>query len=115
MFSSSGEESSLNTNTPESSPLHERAEPPSLVQHHMDYHHTSTPSTEDSFQDATAEEEEEDFPTAPLDDDIWLEDPVPDRHLYIHEESQPYFLVFLPLSIHIGRYTSTILSDEGPQ
>ena len=52
----------------------------------MDCHFTSTPSTNDSFQDATAEEE--DFPTAPLDDDIWLEDPVPDRHLCIHEQSQ---------------------------
>ena len=36
----------------------------------MDYHHTSTPNTDDSFQDSIAEE---DFPTAPLDDDIWLE------------------------------------------
>ena len=53
----------------------------------MDYHHTSTPSTDDSFQDATAE----DFPTAPLDDDICLEDPVPDRNLCIHEQSQPHY------------------------
>ena len=51
----------------------------------MNYHHTSTPNTDNSFQDATAEE---DFPTTPLDVDIWLEDPVPDRHLCIHEQSQ---------------------------
>ena len=42
------------------------------------------------MQDSTAEEE--DFPTAPLDDNIWLEDPVLDRCLCIHEQSQPHFL-----------------------
>ena len=41
----------------------------------MDYHHTSTLGTDGCFQDATAKEE--DYSTAPLDDDIWLEDPVP--------------------------------------
>ena len=55
----------------------------------MVYHHTSTPNTDDLFQDATAKEED-DFPTAPLDDDIWLEDPVPDRHLCIHKQLQPH-------------------------
>ena len=30
---------------------------------------------------------EEHFPTASLDDDIWLEEPVPERHLCIHENS----------------------------
>ena len=54
----------------------------------MDYHHSSKLSTDDSFQDATAEE---DFSTAPLDDDIWLEDTVLDRHLCIHEQSQPHY------------------------
>ena len=39
-------------------------------------------------QDATGEE---DFPTSPLDDAIWLEDPVPDRHLCIHGQSQLHF------------------------
>ena len=28
---------------------------------------------------------EENFPTAPLDDLVWSEDPIPDRHLCIHE------------------------------
>ena len=51
----------------------------------MNYHHTSTPSTDQFFQDATVKEN---FPTVPLDDDIWLEDPIPDRHLCIHEQSQ---------------------------
>ena len=46
----------------------------------MDYHHTSTQNTHDPFQDTTAEEE--DFPTALLEDNIWSEDPVPDRHMY---------------------------------
>ena len=93
MFSSSNKENP----TPDSSPLHGRAEQPSLVQHHMDYHHILTPGTDDSFQDVTAEEEEEeDFPTVPWDDDIWLEDPVPDRHLCIHEQSLPHFLCSYP-------------------
>ena len=55
----------------------------------MNYHHTFTPSTNDLFQDARVEEE--DFPTAQLHDAIWLEDPVPDRHLYIHVQSQPLY------------------------
>ena len=80
-FSNSDEESP----TPDNSPLCKRTEPPSLAQHHMDYQHTPTPDTDNSFQDITAEEEEEDFPTPTLNDDIWLEDPVPDRHLCIHE------------------------------
>ena len=54
----------------------------------------STLGADDSFQDTTAAEEN--FPTAPLDDDIWLKDSFPDRHLCIHEQSQ---LVFLSLSI----------------
>ena len=91
---SSDEESPVRTSdlhwqhpsTPDSSPQHGRSVPPLPVQHHMNCHHTSTPSTDDSFQDATAEE---DFPTVPLDDDIWLEDPDPDRHICIHEQSQP--------------------------
>ena len=52
----------------------------------MNHYHTSLASTDEFFQDTTAEE---DFPTIPLDDNIWLEDPVPDRYLCIHEPSQP--------------------------
>ena len=101
MFTSSDEESPIRTSdphllhpsTPNSSALHGRAEPLLLVQHHMNYHHTSVPSTDDSFQDATAEE---DFPTAPLDDAICFVDPVPDRHLSIHEQSQPHYQCSYP-------------------
>ena len=56
----------------------------------MVYHHTDDP-----FQDAT-NEEEEDFPTAPLNDDIWLEEQVPVRHLCIHKQSQPSLLCSYP-------------------
>ena len=70
----------------------------------MDYHHTSMPNTDDPFQDTTAEEEE-DYPTGPLDDDIWLEDLV--------TTTLP---VFLSLPVQLGpatflsiRCTSTIL------
>ena len=34
------------------------------------------------------DKEEEHFPTAPLNDDVWMEEPVRDRHLCIHEDSQ---------------------------
>ena len=67
-----------------------------LHQHsNMVHHHAPTAGTDDPFQDITAEEEE-DFPTTSLDDDIWLEDPVPDRHLCIHKQSQPHFLCSYP-------------------
>ena len=48
------------------------------------------PNTNDSFLEATAEEDEI-FHAASLDDDIWLEDPVPDRHLCIHGQSQSHY------------------------
>ena len=50
--------------------------------------------TDDSFQNFT--NEEEDFPTAPLDDDIWIKEPVPDRHFCFHEQSQPHDLCPYP-------------------
>ena len=34
------------------------------------------------------EEEEEYFPTVPLNGDVWMEEPVPERHLCINEHSQ---------------------------
>ena len=47
--------------------------------------------TDVAFQDATnEEEEEEDFPTAPLDDDVSLGKPVTNRHFCIHEQSWPH-------------------------
>ena len=54
------EESPVRTNTSDS-----RAEPSSQLQHHMAHHHTSKPSTDDTFQDVS-HEEEEDFQTAQL-------------------------------------------------
>ena len=41
-------------------------------------------------------EDEEDFQTVALDDDHWITDPVPDRHLCIHEHSQPHSLCCYP-------------------
>ena len=73
----------------DNSPLHGRAEQSSPVQQHMPYH-----CTDDSFQDTT-NEEEEDWQTAPLND-VWLEEPVPVRHLCIHEQSQPNVLSSYP-------------------
>ena len=50
----------------DSRPLHGRTEQPSPVEQQISHH-----LTDDSFWDIPSEEE--DFPTAPLDDDIWLE------------------------------------------
>ena len=58
------------------------------------YYITYTPYICNSFQDTTAENE--DFPTVQLDDNIWLEDPVLDRHLCIHKQSQPYYQCSYP-------------------
>ena len=80
--------------TPDSSTLNRRAGLLSPAQQHMDHPHAPMAGTDGPFQDVTAEEE--DFPTAPLDDSICLEDPVPDRHLCIHKQSQPYFLCSYP-------------------
>ena len=63
----------------------------------MNYH-TSTPSTDQFFQDATAEEN---VPTASLDEVIWLEDPIPDRHLSIHEPSQLNYQRFYSCSYRL--------------
>ena len=52
------------SSTSDSCPVHRRAEPPSPVQHHMNYHYMDTQSKDQFFQDATAKEN---FPTAPLD------------------------------------------------
>ena len=82
MFSD-GESPSTDT-----SPLHGRTEQSSPVEQEMTCH-----LTDDSFQDVPSDEEEEEhFPTAPLDDDVWQEEPVPDRYLCIHNQSQPHDL-----------------------
>ena len=73
----------------DTSPLHGRTEHSSPAEQQMVWH-----LTDNSFFDVTCEEEH--FPTAPLDDDIWMEEPVPDRHLCIHEHSQPHDLCPYP-------------------
>ena len=42
------------------------------------------------------EEEEEDFPTVPLDDEHWDMEEIPDNHLCIHEHSLPHELCPYP-------------------
>ena len=93
MFSSSDEVSA----SPVSSLPHSITEPPSLVQHSLDYQHPSLTDTDNAFQNiATNDKDEEHFPTVTLDGDLCLEDPVPDRHLCIHEHLQPHFLCSYP-------------------
>ena len=68
---------SLDNNT-----LLARTECHSPVKHPMACHLSSTDEDEEE------EEEEENFPTAPLNDDVWMEESVPVKHLCIHEDSQ---------------------------
>ena len=69
--------------------LHGRTEQSSLVEQQMAHHLTDC-----SFQDVPSEKEEveEHFPTARLHNDVWMEEPVPDRHLCIHKQSQAHDL-----------------------
>ena len=63
-----------------------------------------------------AEEEDDDteehFPTISLDGNIWMEEPVPERHLSIHENSQhdlcPYPCPYSLNPLHISQ-------EEAPQ
>ena len=81
--------SSLDNNT-----LLARMEHHSPVEHPMACHLSNTD-----------EEEEEHFPTAPLNDDAWMEEPVPDRHLCNHEDSQhnlcPYPCLYSLDQLHL--------------
>ena len=52
-----------------------------------------------------SEDEEEDFQTVTLDDHHWITDPILDRHLCIHEHSQPHSLCCYPCPY--TDYTST--------
>ena len=61
----------------DTSPLPARTEHSSPAEHQNACHLTS----------ADDKEVEEHFPTTPLHDDVWMEEPVPDRHLCIHEHS----------------------------
>ena len=46
--------------------------------------------------DLDEEEKEKDFQRVALDDEHWIAEPVPDRHLCIHEHSQPPSLCSYP-------------------
>ena len=96
----------------DTSPLHGRTEQSSLVEQQMAWH-----LTDDSFQGVTSEHEEEEecFPTAPLNDDIWMEEPVPDRHLCIHEQSQLHGLCPYPCPYSLDQLCPTPEYAPAPQ
>ena len=103
------------SSTPDSSPVHRRPEPPLPVQHHMIHHHMSPPSTDQFFKDDTTEEN---FPTAPLDDDIWLEDEMPYRHLCTHDTSQLDHLCHYPCpyaNLNFARNLPSSLTPEAAE
>ena len=93
------DDSSIDSNT-----LHARTEHHSPLEHPMAHHLTSADEEEDI--------EEEHFTTAPLNDDVWMEEQVPDRHLCIHEHSQhnlcPYPCPYSFDQVHLSpNYAST--------
>ena len=90
MFDGDDDDSSIDRN-----PLYGRTEQPLPAKHQMAHHLTS------------AEEVEKHFPTAPLDDDVWMEEPVPDRHLCIHEQSQAHDLCPYPFPYSLDQLHST--------
>ena len=113
-FSSSDEEIPVrpsgpclwHSSTPDSSPVCRGAELPLPVQCHMNHHNMSPPSTDQFFKDDVTKEN---FPTAPLDDDIWLKDQTPDRHLCIHDTSQPNHLCHYPCPYANLNFTRNLL------
>ena len=103
-----GDDDSFST---DNSPLHGTTQQSSLVKQQMACH-----LTDDSFQDITSEEEvEEYFPTAPLDDDVWMEEPVPDRHLCIHKQSQAHGLCSYPWPYSLNQLHSVPEYAPAPQ
>ena len=89
----------------DSNPLHGRTEQSSPKEHQMACHLTS----------AQEEEVGEHFPTAPLGDDIWMEEPVTDRHLCIHEQSQPHDLCPYPCPYNLDQLHPTPEYAPTPQ
>ena len=89
----------------DSNPLHDRTEHSSPAEHQMAHHLTS----------AEEEDLEEHFPTAPLDNDIWMEEPVPDRHLCIHEQSQTHDLCPYPCPYSLDHLYLAAEYTPGPQ
>ena len=72
---------------------------PHAVYHQLTYGKDDTTENYSSEDDilachlpSIAEEEDDDmedyFPTISLDDNFWMKDPVPERHLCIHEDAQ---------------------------
>ena len=77
---------------------------PHTVHHQLTYEEDNTIDNHSSEDDILAchlpsitEEEDDDikhFPTISLNDDFWMEEPVPERHLCIYEDSQHDFCTY---------------------
>ena len=67
----------------------------SLLLHSMHFDKSPAKSAY-TICDDLEEEEEQDFQTVTLHNDHWITDPVPDRHLCIHEHLQPHSLCCYP-------------------
>ena len=95
MFTSSDDECpvrSQHSSTAANGPAHRSADLSSSEHHNQHHYHISTQTTDQfytNFDNVAWDEDttstEGDFPTGPLDDDIWAEDPIWDRQLCIQE------------------------------
>ena len=95
VFTSSEDESPVrpqNSSTDANSPAHRGADLSAPENHNQHHYCTSTQNMEKFFTDVNGVAwdyeitfSEENFPTAPLDDEVWSEDPILDRQLCIHE------------------------------
>ena len=86
------------------------------VQYHLDaFQQTSSKYTLNAYITLEEEEEEENFPTVPLNDEHWDMEEITDRHLCIHEQSLPHGLCPYPcpyLDYQASSYYDTLdLSD----
>ena len=81
------------------SPVHRRAELSSSVHQNLCHPVTPTPTTDQFLTDAWDDDtafSKENIPTAPLDDEVLSEDPIPDRHLCIHKSH----ITSIPALVH---------------
>ena len=128
-------QSCQHSSTDARSPVCRRARLSSPDCHNEHHCCTPTPNTEQlstdfgnlAWDDVTTPSKEN-FPTAPLDNLVWSEDPVPDRHLCIHETAhepnhqcsfpchiQKHDLLDGPTTIYTARCSSISLWANGLQ
>ena len=94
----------------------DRDTPYHSMEHHLPDENTlACHLTSMEEEDEDEEDAEEHFPTSSLDDDVWMIEPVSERYLYIHENSQhdlcPYPCLYSLNLLHLNQNDAL----HGPQ